>query len=95
MSETYFRKIVNDVLKEDAREEGFEILKRGSQNRGAWERFLKDAIDNYNEGESGYNVVCMALDFAKYELVKVNLMSQNPGDSFGDIAWMREEGNDD
>lgn len=89
MSETYFRKIVNDVLREDAREEGFQILNRGSQNRGKWEKTLKDVIDNYNKGESGYNVVCMALDFAKYELVKAGIMGQGPNDAFGG-SWLTD-----
>lgn len=88
MSETYFRKIVNEVLREDAREEGFQILNIGAQNRGEWEKELKDAIDAYNEGERGFNIVCMALDFAKYKLVNANLMKQKPGDSFGNVTWM-------
>lgn len=96
MSEEYFRTIVKDVLRESAREEGFQILMLGSQNRGEWEKPLKDAIDYYNLGEEGYNIVCMALDFAKYQLVNANVMEQKPEDSFGDIGWMFKEelGND-
>ena len=91
MSENYFRKITNDVLRESAREEGFQILTLGSQNRGEWEKPLKDVIDYYNLGEAGYNIVCMALDFAKYQLVNANIMQQNPNDSFGNIGHMFEE----
>ena len=58
----YFRTIVKDVLRESAREEEFQILMLGSQNRGEWEKPLKDVIDYYNLGEEGYNIVCMALD---------------------------------
>jgi hypothetical protein len=96
MSETYFRKIVDEVLREDAREEGFQILNIGLQNRGDWEKELKDAVDYYNVGEAGYNIVCIALDFAKYKLVNANLMKQKPGDAFGNVAWMFEntESND-
>ena len=56
MSEEYFRTIVKDVLRESAREEGFQILMLGSQNRGEWEKPLKDVIDYYNLGEEGYNI---------------------------------------
>jgi len=103
MSENFFREIVDKVLREQAREEAFQILLVGSKNRGEWERYLKDAVDNYTqakeEGEesSKYNVVCMALDFAKHKLVKANLMEQNPGDHFGAIDWMfnLENGDDE
>ena len=96
VSENYFREIVNEVLKEGAREEGFQILFVGSQNRGEWEKYLKDVIDNYNKGikesedkqSSRFNIVCMALDFAKYHLVNANLMEQKVTDSFGAIDWM-------
>ena len=102
MSENFFREIVDEVLREEAREEAFQILLIGSKNRGEWEQYLKDAIDNYlqskEEGEesSGYNVVCMALDFAKHKLVNANLMDQNPSDHFGAIDWMfnLEKGDD-
>lgn len=96
MSEKYFRKIVEDVLREDAQEEAFQILMLGSQNRGEWEKPLKDVIDYYNLGEAGYNIVCMALDFAKYQLVNANIMDQKPEDSFGNIGSIfKEEGEDD
>lgn len=103
MLENFFRKIVNEVLRKESREEGFQILMIGSQNRGEWEKYLKDIVDNYNigvdkeDGGSNFNVVCMALDFAKYKLVNANLMTQNPEDSFGDIGWMmgQEPENDD
>ena len=88
MSENFFREIVDEVLREEAREEAFQILLIGSKNRGEWEKPLKDVIDYYNLGESGYNIVCMALDFAKHKLVNANLMDQNPGDHFGAIDWM-------
>lgn len=89
--EDYFRKIVQDVLREGAQEEGFQILVTGSQNRGEWEKPLKDVIDYYNMGESGYNIVCMGLDFAKYQLVNANIMEQKPTDSFGNIGHMFED----
>jgi hypothetical protein len=101
MSENYFREIVDEVLREESREEGFQILLIGSQNRGEWEKYLKDAVDNYvqgvEEGEdsSKYNIVCMALDFAKYHLVNANLMEQKPSDSFGAIDWMFNLGSSD
>jgi hypothetical protein len=104
MSENYFREIVDNTLRDTAREEGFQILLIGSKNRGEWEKYLKDAVDNYilakEEGDdsSKYNVVCMALDFAKFYLVNANLMDQNPSDSFGAIDWMfnlESFGNDD
>ena len=92
MSENFFREVVDEVLREEAREEAFQILLIGSKNRGEWERFLKDVIDNYTkakeEGEGKYNIVCMALDFAKHKLVNANLMEQKPSDHFGDIDWM-------
>lgn len=101
MSENYFREIANQVLREDSREEGFQILLIGSKNRGEWEKYLKDAVDNYvqgvEEGEDSpkFNVVCMALDFAKYHLVNANLMEQKVTDSFGAIDWMFNLGNFD
>jgi len=93
MSEIFFREIVDEVLRKEAREEAFQILLIGSKNRGEWERFLKDAVDNYTQGkeegkDSKYNVVCMALDFAKHKLVNANLMEQKPSDHFGAIDWM-------
>lgn len=92
MSENFFREVVDEVLREEAREEAFQILLIGSKNRGEWERFLKDVIDNYTkakeEGEGKYNIVCMALDFAKHKLVNANLMEQKPSDHFGAIDWM-------
>jgi hypothetical protein len=94
MSENYFREIVDNTLRDTAREEGLKILLIGSKNSGEWEKYLKDAVDNYIEAKeegldsSKYNVVCMALDFAKYFLVKANLMEQKPSDSFGAIDWM-------
>ena len=94
MSENFFREIVDEVLREEAKEEAFQILLIGSKNRGEWEKYLKDAIDNYvqakEEGEdsSKYNIVCMALDFAKHKLVNANLMEQKPVDHFGAIDWM-------
>lgn len=93
MSENLFKELVEEVLNENVREEGFQILKIGSDNRGEWEKYLKDAIDNYitgreEEDSSSYNTVCMALDFAKYNLVNANLMEQKPSDHFGDIDWM-------
>ena len=94
MSENFFREIVDEVLREEAREEAFQILLIGSKNRGEWEKYLKDAIDNYTqakeEGEesSKFNIVCMALDFAKHKLVNADLMDQNHGDHFGAIDWM-------
>ena len=95
MSENYFKKITNDVLRESAREEGFQILTKGLENRGKWEKPLKDVIDYYNMGENGYDVVCMALDFAKYQLVNANIMEQKPSDYFGNIGWMfKNEEND-
>lgn len=94
MSENFFREIVDEVLREEAREEAFQILLIGSKNRGEWERYLKDVVDNYTDGKeegedsSKFNIVCMALDFAKHKLVHANLMDQNPGDHFGAIDWM-------
>ena len=94
MSENFFREIVDKTLRKNAREEGFQILLIGSKNRGEWEKYLKDAVDNYvkavEEGEksSKFNVVCMALDFAKYYLVNANLMEQKVSDYFGAIDWM-------
>ena len=94
MSEIFFREIVDEVLRKEAREEAFQILLIGSKNRGEWERFLKDVVDNYTkvkeEGEdnSSFNIVCMALDFAKHKLVNANLMEQKPSDHFGAIDWM-------
>jgi len=93
--ENYFRKIVQDVLRKDAQEEGLQILVTGSQNRGEWEKPLKDVIDYYNLGETGYNIVCMALDFAKYQLVNANIMEQKPEDSFGNIGWMFKDKEND
>lgn len=96
MSEKYFRTIVEDVLRKDAQEEGFQILMLGSQNRGEWEKPLKDVIDYYNLGEAGYNIVCMGLDFAKYQLVNANIMEQKPEDAFGNIGSIfKEEEEDD
>jgi hypothetical protein len=93
MSENFFREIVDEVLREEAREEAFQILLIGSKNRGEWEKYLKDAVDNYTKGveegeDSSFNIVCMALDFAKHKLVNANLMEQNPNDHFGAIDWM-------
>ncbi len=94
ISENFFREIVEEVLREDAREEAFQILNVGSKNRGEWEKYLKDVVDNYikgmeeNKDSSCFNVVCMALDFAKYKLVNANLMEQKSTDCFGDIDWM-------
>ena len=92
-SENLFRELVEEVLSEESREEGFRILEVGSKNRGEWEQYLKDAVDNYIKGReeedsSSYNIVCMALDFAKYKLVNANLMEQKPNDHFGSIDWM-------
>jgi len=102
LSENFFREIVDKTLRENAREEGFQILNIGSKNHGEWERYLKDAIDNYiqaleeqDEDSPKYNVVCIALDFAKYYLVNANLMDQKAGDSFGSIDWMFNIGNND
>jgi hypothetical protein len=93
MSENFFREIVDEVLRKEAREEAFQILLIGSKNRGEWERFLKDVVDNYTKAreegdDSKYNIVCMALDFAKHKLVNANLMEQKPSDHFGAIDWM-------
>jgi hypothetical protein len=92
-SENLFKELVEEVLSEESREEGFRILEVGSKNRGEWEQYLKDAVDNYIKGReeedsSSYNIVCMALDFAKYKLVNANLMEQKPNDHFGSIDWM-------
>ena len=92
-SENLFKELVEEVLSEESREEGFRILEVGSKNRGEWEQYLKDAVDNYIKGReeedsSSYNIVCMALDFAKYKLVNSNLMEQKPNDHFGSIDWM-------
>lgn len=92
-SENLFRELVEEVLSKESREEGFSILEVGSKNRGEWEQYLKDAVDNYIKGReeedsSSYNIVCMALDFAKYKLVNANLMEQKPNDHFGSIDWM-------
>lgn len=92
-SENLFKELVEEVLSEESREEGFRILEVGSKNRGEWEQYLKDAVDNYIKGleeedSSSYNIVCMALDFAKHKLVNANLMEQKPNDHFGSIDWM-------
>jgi hypothetical protein len=94
ISENFFREIVDEVLREEAREEAFQILLIGSKNRGEWEKYLKDVIDNYTKGveegedNSSFNIVCMALDFAKHKLVNANLMEQKSSDHFGAIDWM-------
>jgi len=100
MSEKLFKEIVTKVLREDAREEAFRILTIGSENRGPWEKELKDVVDYYtkgleNGGHSDFNIVCMAMDFAKYKLVNANIMEQKPTDSFGDVAWMFDKKEDD
>jgi hypothetical protein len=101
MSGVLFKKIVDKVLREDCREEGLLILTIGSENRGEWEKELKNVVDFYNksleqgEGYSDFNIVCMALDFAKYKLVNANLMEQRVGDSFGAIEWMFNNISDD
>jgi len=95
MSENFIKEVVDEVLREEAREEAFQILTIGSKNSGDWEKPLKDVEDYYKMGESGYNIVCMALDFAKHKLVNANLMEQKVGDHFGAIDWMFNLENDD
>jgi len=106
MSEVLFKKIVDKVLREDCREEGLLILTIGSENRGEWEKELKNVVDFYNKGleqgeETGiigysdFNIVCMALDFAKYKLVKANVMEQKVSDCFGAIDWVFNNISDD
>lgn len=94
MSEKLFNEIVKKALRKESREEGLLILTIGSENPGEWGKYLKDVVDFYQKGleegndSSNYNIVCSALDFAKYNLVNANLMEQRVGDSFGAIEWM-------
>lgn len=94
MSEKLFNEIVKKVLRKESREEGLLILTIGSDNPGEWNKYLKDVVDFYQKSleegndSSNYNIVCSALDFAKYNLVNANLMEQRVGDSFGAIGWM-------
>lgn len=93
MSENFFREIVDEVLRKEAREEAFQILLLSSKNSGEWEKYLKDVVDSYTQAkeegnDSKYNIVCMALDFAKHKLVNASLMEQKPSDHFGAIDWM-------
>ena len=91
--EKLFKQIAKNVLSKDSRDEGLKILEIGSKNKGPWEKEINDVIKYYNRGlknggHSDFNIICMALDFAKYKLVKENLMEQSPYDSFGNIGWM-------
>lgn len=70
-------KIVNDVIKEESREEALMILGLSPKNE------VDEFIKYYKE--DNYNICCCHLDKLKWDLVKKDKMSYNKNDHFGHL----------
>lgn len=68
--ESEIKKMVKEIVREDCREEAVQILLLCE------DKWYSDFVKNYKKGESGYNVCCMSLDFAKYDAVLLKKMKQ-------------------
>jgi hypothetical protein len=81
------KKAVDKEIRKECREEAIKILELCDD---------KDRQDffNYSKKESGGNVCCLVLDFAKKKLVEAGKMEQKPKDCFKDpYTWLDENDN--
>jgi hypothetical protein len=69
------RQINNDIVREEARPEGLEIMNNATEAE-------LDELTGYYEEDNG-NLVCLHLDTIKRRLVLDGIMEQKQGDHFG------------
>ena len=68
------KKIIKEVIRKDLCKEAMEIMELAD------EEFVNDVIKHYEK--NSFNIVCMAIEFAKYDLVKKGKMKYEPNDGF-------------
>lgn len=72
------KNILVDLLREECVEEAFHILTKCDDK---WYNSFLEEVDKKSE-----NTACIAIDFAKVQLVKDGKMVQKDGDNFGNIG---------
>lgn len=72
-------KMVNKVIREEARAEALDILLNCDEQSYA------DFINYYKKGENGWNICCLALDLGKKRLIEAGKMTKKEGDFFGNF----------
>lgn len=73
--ENEIKKILNDLLRVEARSEAFLILKKASDEQ------LEEFMTYYKKNKE--NICCMVLDFIKMKLVESGDMTMKENDYFG------------
>ncbi|NJO92659.1 MAG: hypothetical protein HC831_29615 [Chloroflexia bacterium] len=71
------QKIINEVIKPEAREEAISIMKLAQQ------KDFDELIEYYDK--KSFNIVCMVIDKVKSGLVKEGKLTQNENDHFGEF----------
>jgi len=79
MEDLTIKKIINEVIKPEARKEAINIMKLAEQ------KDLDDLIKYYNA--ESFNVVCLVIDKVKLDLVKAGKLMQNDDDNFGNFPY--------
>jgi hypothetical protein len=77
MENLVITKIINEVIKPEARKEAINIMQLAEQ------KDIDDLKRYYKE--KSFNVVCLVIDKAKSDLVKSGKLIQNEDDHFGNF----------
>jgi len=78
-NEKQIKKIINDLIKKEARAEAILILSKASDTQ------MREFLTYYSEDKG--NICCMVLDSIKVHLVKNGQMTMGEDDYFGAPMW--------
>lgn len=73
--------IINETIKKEARKEAFLILKKANN------KIISDFLFNYHCKK--YNILCMILDFTKWNLINDKKIKKSKKDYFGGTQYDR------